>query len=155
MRAFSLLEVLATLLLFSIAFTGIIRSQGGSTRAIVKSEKLAQAVALAEQKMTELEIEAQKKNFQAFDDEERGEFDGEGLENFRYVVELEPVDLGCFLPDLGDSNLTEQGAFQLAQNIFEQSIRKVKVRVEWDDQSTQSAELVQLLVRFEDLPDNF
>lgn len=155
---FTLLEVLAALMLFAIAIAGIIQGQTGSVRAIVRSEKLSQALALAQEKMTELEIEMGKTNFEAMKEEEAGDFDSEKLKEFKWTRILEKVELGCFLPDNPDneSNSIEQGVLSIAKQAFEKAIRKVIVRVEWEENnSTKSAQVVQLLVRFEDIPTNF
>lgn len=154
-KAFTLLEVLAAILLFSIAVVGIIQGQSNSVRAVVRAENMTQAIALAEQKMTELEIDVQKNSFvEAFNDEESGEFEQEGLEDFRWTIILERVDLGCFIPVPEEGQSAQQGGLlQVVQNFFERSVRKAIVRVEWDEgNQTRSAQLVQLLIRFEGLP---
>jgi len=153
---FTLIEVLAALLLFALAILGITQGQSGSVNSILRSESMTQAAALAEQKMTEIELELQKKNFESMKEEEKGEYKDEKLQQFKWIRLIEPVDVGCFLPDKDDASDEQQGFLSLVRKIFEKSIRKIVVRVEWmEGAKTRSTQYVQLYVRFEDLPDNF
>lgn len=150
--SFTLIEVIAALLIIAVAFTAIAQAQGGSIRTVLRSEKLSQAIGLAQDLMTDLEIEVQKKNMAAFAEEETGKFDEEKLSEFRWVKQMEPVDLSCFVPT-GDEASEQAGFVQLAEGIFEKAIRKAVIRVEWDEGTeTRSAELSQLMVRFEEIP---
>lgn len=150
---FTLVEVLASLLLMAIALTGIIQGQSGSIKSVVRSEKLTQAFYLAQQKMTDAEVELKKSNFEALPEEQKGEFEDEALKEFRWHIRYERVDLGCFLPEnASDSRDQSGGFFSLAQGIFERAIRKIVVVVEWNEGETlRSAQLAQLYVRFEDI----
>jgi len=164
MRAgFTLVEVIFALLILSIGVLGIIQGQSGATRVVLRSEAMAQALYLAEEKMTEMEILLRSKTFVSLPDEERGEFKDEKLKNFKWVRTLEKVDLGCFVPksltegetESGEAPSAAQGYFALIEKIFENAVRKIKVNVEWTEgNKPKSVELTQLYVRFKDLPRN-
>lgn len=151
-----LLEVLWALVILSIAVLGFYQGQSGVVQVSVRSEHLAQAVELAQAQMSELEILAKKKNFEALPDEEKGEFKDEKLNSYRWIRKLEKIELGCFIPTpKGDEqrDASQDGQLAFAQKVFEQNIRKAVVTVEWlEGQKTRSTSLAQLLVRFEDLP---
>lgn len=153
-KAFTLIEVIASLFLMAIALTGIIQGQTGSIRTVVRSEKLSQAYLLAQQKMTELELDLRKTNFEALPEEQKGEFENENLKEFRWSIRLDRVDLGCFVPgDVTDSRDQTGGFFQLAQDVFEKAIRKIVVRVEWNEGGqVRAAQLAQLYVDFKNIP---
>jgi len=155
-KAFTLIEVLASLLLMALAVTGILQGQSGSVRSVVRSEAMSQALALAEEKMTEIEIELQNRNFEVLPEQESGEYQDEQLRAFTWERRLERVDLGCFIPSRDTTSTEQQGFFALAQNIFERSIRKIVVEVTWTEGTRPlSTVLTQLYVRFEDIPDAF
>lgn len=149
-KSFTLIEVIAALMIIAIAFTAIVQAQGGSVRTVLRSENLSQALGLAQDLMTELELQMRRQNLASFPQDESGEFQEEKLQAFRWTRKLEPVNLACFIPT-GDSSQT--GTFQAAEQIFERGVRKASVIVEWDEgRETRSAELTQLLIRFEELP---
>lgn len=150
--SFTLIEVIAALLIVAIAFMAIVQAQGGSVRSVLRSEQLSQAMMLAQEKMTELEIAVQKQNLAAFPEEESGEYSDEKLQHYRWTRRLEQAELSCFIP-VGDEANQQAGFVQLAERIFEQAIRKAIVRVEWEEgRETRFAELTQLIVRFQEMP---
>lgn len=164
-RGFTLVEVIFALLILAIAVLGIIQGQSGSTRITLRSEAMAQALYLAEEKMTEMEVLLRSKTFVSLPEEEKGEFKDEKLKNFKWIRKLEKVELGCFIPqeltegsgsgENGEAPSAAQGYFGLIEKIFENAVRKIKVSVEWaEGTKTKSVELSQLYVRFKDLPRN-
>lgn len=156
-RSFTLLEIFVAVFLMSLILVAVVQGQVGSVNRVVRSEKMSQALALAEEKMTELEIELQRKNFESFPDEEKGEFDDEKLQEFTWIRYLEKVDIGCFVPQQQqqEDGAQTQPILGLFEQIFERAVRKVIVRIEWEEAGqTRGTELVQLYVRFEDMPDS-
>lgn len=156
---FTLVEVIFSLLILAIGVMGIIQGQSGATKVTLRSESMAQALYLAEQKMTEMEILLRSKTFISLPEEEKGEFKDEHFKAFKWNRKLEKVELGCFIPkDVsqgkeGEAQNTAQGYFALVEKIFENAVRKIKVTVEWPEGSkTKSVELTQLYVRYQDLP---
>lgn len=156
-KSFTLVEVIAALALLSLALLGIVQGQSGSVRSIVRSEALAQAVLLAQDRMTELETQILRNNFESFPEEESGEFEGPGLENFRWTARIERVEVACFLPAAPEeqtgTGAEAAGLMGFAENIFENYVRKVSVVVEWEGSNRPlQAELSQVIVRFAEIP---
>ncbi len=153
-KAFTLVEVLASLLLMAIALTGIIQGQSGSIRTVIRSEKLSQAYLLAQQKMTDIELELQSKNFEAMADEQKGDFESDLLKDFRWKIKLDRLKVDCFLPGSGaGSDLASGGVMQIVRDVLEKTTRKIVVQVEWNEgDQTRFAKLAQLYVRFQDVP---
>jgi prepilin-type N-terminal cleavage/methylation domain-containing protein len=59
-RGFTLLEVLVATLIFALAIFAIVQSRTSSLRNVIESEKVGQAVSLAQGKMADMEIKYQK-----------------------------------------------------------------------------------------------
>jgi len=148
---FTLLEVLLSMGLLAYLMLSVYQSQANSVSAIRGSQFRAQATALAQERMTLVEIEVKKKGFLALPREEKGEFKIEGLKDFTWIQKIEPVDLGCFLPQ-NQGEDSESGVFSIASKIFEESVRKINITVQWQEgPKTRSETLTQLYVRFEDV----
>lgn len=158
-RAFTLVEVIVSLLILSIAILGIFQGQAGSTKIVRRSEAMAQALNLAEEKMTEIELQLRQKTFVSLPEEEKGEFKDEAFKGFKWKRELEKVSFGCIFPEsllnpVGEGGQTAENPISsLVEKVFENAVRKIRVTVEWQEgDKTKSTELVQLYVRFQDLP---
>lgn len=151
-KAFTLIEVLAALALLAIALAGIVQGQSGSVKTVVRSENMIQAAYLAQEKMNEVELQLKYTNFDAFKEEESGEFANPKFSKYQWTYRLERVDVGCFLPT-GQADAREAGGiFAIAQDIFERAIRKISIEVTWNEGGRElSTELVQLFVRFEEM----
>lgn len=164
-KAFTLLEVLVSIAILAIALLGFYQGQASVTRLAVRSEAMSQALYLAEQKMTELELQLRNKTFVSLPEEEKGDFKDEHFKEFKWKRELEKVDLGCFIPKElisggGDSEQGQnaqasaaQGLFAMIDKVFENAVRKIRVTVEWTEgNKPRSVTLAQLYVRYKDLP---
>ncbi|TVQ80409.1 MAG: prepilin-type N-terminal cleavage/methylation domain-containing protein [Bradymonadales bacterium] len=156
-KAFTLIEVIAAVSLLALALLGILQGQSGSVQSIVRSEAMAQAYLLAQQKMTELEIEVSRTNFEAIDEERTGRFEEPGLENFRWIQRLEFVEAGCFIPAPPEgaegSGAQSAGYFGAIEDIIQQHVRRLSVEVIWEGSNRPlRANLSQLFVRFADIP---
>ncbi len=160
-QGFTLIEVLIAISIFAIAILGFHQGQAGSVKMAFRSEKRSQAYALAQQKMTELELQLKNRSFQALPEEEKGDFKDEELKAFRWIRKLERIDGGCFIPapteESESGSIVENkgggGLFELAQKIFEDAVRKIRVTVVWEEnKKVQKATLSQLYVRWEDMP---
>jgi len=155
-RSFTLLEVIAAVAILAVAATGIIQGQSGSVRNVLQSEKLSQAFYLAQQKMTETEIQIQKKGLESFLPEEKGEFELEGLKEFKWVRKIDPVEIGCYWPQAANEESRAQdpriaGAAQFMENY----VRKIVIEVEWmEGRKVRYASLAQLFVNEKDIPTN-
>jgi prepilin-type N-terminal cleavage/methylation domain-containing protein len=149
---FSLLEILMALALMATAVLGIYQGQASAVKATVRSEYRAQATALAQEKMTELEIILKKKGLQTIPEEEKGEFKNKKFERYKWIRKVTRVDLGCFIPQEVDENGEQSSFFSLASDVFEEAVRKIQVEVEWNEgKRTHREVLTQLFVRFEDV----
>ncbi|MDB5036882.1 MAG: hypothetical protein JWQ35_410 [Bacteriovoracaceae bacterium] len=151
-RGFTLIEVLVCLAILAIALLGFHQGQAGSIKIASRAEVRAQAYALAQRQMTEVELQLKHKNFAGFSDEEKGEFKEDEFKKFRWVRKFEKVDVGCFLPE-PSADSGEAGFYQLAEKFFTESIRKIKVTVAWEEnKKIQKATLTQLYVDWKSLP---
>ncbi len=96
---FTLLEVVVSLAILSMALMWILIDQTIAVKRSVRVRMLSQAVYLAKSKMLETEGNLRRDGFGSFEDENCGEFDNglyEGAEHFRYCVTIEKV----IMPDL-------------------------------------------------------
>ena len=151
--AFTLVEILAALAFLSIALLGFHQGQSGAVKIARGAEFKIQATALAQMKMTETELQIEKKGFQSFVEDEKGDFENKSFSIYKWKRKLSRVDLGCFMPASKSADESGQGGFfQIAQKFFEDSVRKVEVVVEWDfGGRTQQLKLNQLYVRSQGL----
>ena len=152
-KAFSLLEILFTLVLLAITVASINQGQAGAIKTTVGAQLRAQATALAQGKMTEIELTLKRKSFLALPAEEKGDFKNERLDRFKWIRTIENVDLGCFIPQEAKEDGQEQsGFFSIAEKVFEKAVRKIMVEVTWEEgPNTRRESLTQLFVRFEDI----
>ncbi len=159
-RGFTLVEILFALGILAVALLGFHQGQSSAVKMVVRSETMTQAMGLAQMQMNDIELQLKRKSFQNFLEEEKGEFKDERLKMFTWVRKIETVDLGCFMPGAStpeenqESETSGQDAFvSLAQKVFEQAVRKIKVTIYWEEGGQKrELNLTQLYVRFEDLP---
>jgi general secretion pathway protein I len=156
---FSLLEVMVALAILGLGLTAISRSQQNSIRAANRSRMITVAVALARAKMIEVEDLAFEKGFSEFEEKEEGDFKEEGFDRFSYALQVEKVELPANLDaqsavdmlgggteQKGDSDsksspggMMKLGAqmlskqFDIIRNVLEQSIRRVQLKVSWQE----------------------
>jgi len=152
-HGFTLVEILAALAFLSIALLGFHQGQAGSVKIARSAEFKIQAVALAQMKMTETELQIEKKGFQSFLEDEKGGFENKAFSQFHWKRKVTRVDLGCFMPAPKSADESGQGGFfQIAQKFFEESVRKVEVIVEWElGGRPQETRVNQLYVRSQGL----
>ena len=155
---FTLLEVLAALFILSIAVFGIYQGQSNLVRMTIRSEHMAQALGLAQQKMVETELELRDKSLAGLLDEETGEFKGEAFKAYKWTRKLEKVSAGCLFPSPKDSEETQPsdpfgGIFSMAEKVFENNVRKIKITVSWEEgNKKREINLSQLYVSFKEIP---
>jgi len=156
---FTLLEVLAALFILSIAVFGIYQGQSNLVRMTVRSEHMAQALGLAQQKMVETELELRDKSLSGLLDEETGEFKDEAFREYKWTRKLEKVSAGCMFPNPGEDS-QEPGATDplggiasIAERVFENNVRKIRIIVSWEEgNKKREVSLNQLYVSFKELP---
>ncbi len=98
--------------------------------------------------MVETEMDIQTKGFDAFLEEEKGEFEAEELKEFTWVRRIQSLNPACILPNMsGDQNPLGGALASQAMPIVENLVRKVVIEVEWQEGSkTRFASLSQFLI---------
>jgi prepilin-type N-terminal cleavage/methylation domain-containing protein len=157
---FTLLEVLAALFILSIAVFGIYQGQSNLVRMTVRSEHMAQALGLAQQKMVETELELRDKSLAGLLDDESGEFKDEAFRDYKWNRKLTRVSAGCLFPSSQGSEEGPENAatpfgdiFSIAEKVFENNVRKIQITVSWKEgNKDRQLSLSQLYVSFKELP---
>ena len=104
-RGFTLLEVMVALTILGMSLLWLLKGQADSLARNVGARMRLQAIHLANYKILETEQLLRKEGFGTFEGETCGDFESdhlEGVENFRYCVSIEKIEL----PDL--SMFTQQ-----------------------------------------------
>jgi prepilin-type N-terminal cleavage/methylation domain-containing protein len=110
-RGFTLLEVVIALGILAVALVVLVQGQAAAMMSAHDAEHLIRATQLAEEKMIEVQLLAEREGFSDQDIEEDGDFEEFGHEEFRG----EGVDL-----DMGD---------QLAEYRWAYTMRKVEIKM--------------------------
>ena len=110
-RGFTLVEILIAMLIFALSIFAITQSRTTSLRNTVESQRMFEAVQLAEAKMNELQMKYQtqvdKKGLEANFGKENGKFD-EPFDRYSWEVELKETSLK-FTRSLMEKFLTDLG----------------------------------------------
>jgi prepilin-type N-terminal cleavage/methylation domain-containing protein len=157
---FTLLEVLAALFILSIAVFGIYQGQSNLVRITVRSENMAQALGLAQQKMVETELELRDKSLAGLLDDESGEFKDEVFRDFKWNRKLTRVSAGCLFPSSQNSDEGPENTatpfgdiFSIAEKVFENNVRKIQITVSWKEgNKDRQISLSQLYISFKEIP---
>lgn len=170
-RGFTLVEVMVALAILALALTVVAEAQQAGMRSSARARLLTTATLLAREKMIDLEERLFERGFSQFEDEEEGQFEGEGLTRFRYQVRIDKVELPSELDAQalsgalgaaqgaggngagggGASAIGGQllgGQIELFRKVLEQSIRRVSLQVLWHE--GRSEQRVQLDAYFTD-----
>lgn len=110
-RGFTLLEVVIALGILAVALVVLVQGQASAVMSARDAEHLIRATQLAEEKMMELQLLAEREGFSDQDIDEDGDFEEFGNEEFRG----EGLDL-----DLGD---------QLREYRWAYTIRKIEIKM--------------------------
>ncbi|MCA9666745.1 MAG: type II secretion system protein, partial [Myxococcales bacterium] len=153
---FTLLEVMIALAILALSLTVISQADVNSVRAVGRSKQITIATQLARWLMTDTEDLLFDEGFQDFEEEKKGDFGEQGFKQFRYVLKIDKIELPPNLNAQSLSNAvsnTGSGAgsgsrvggmfqagakmmgqqFEMIRNVLEQSIRRVTVRVVWEE----------------------
>lgn len=150
---FSLVEVLAAMMILSISLIVLTESQGRSMDLVFRSQRLDTATALASFKMEEIVQEAKTKGIDSIKDEGKGDFDQEKHPGFSWRYIVKPVPAPNFAALMGAASGDEEqgasnagllaGPLQTIGKMWGQSLRELHVEVVWQDgKREQSYELV-------------
>ncbi len=146
---FTLIEIMVAVSILSISLIALMSFSGNTLIKSGRAEQMTIAVMLARQKMTDIELELEKKmKRNEFPDEksEDGKFD-EPYEDYTWEMEVRRVELPP--PVQGDEGGQIQGmvAKQLTKEISK-TVRELKLTVKWDEMDEeQSIEVVTHIVK--------
>lgn len=153
-RAFSLIEVLAALLLLSVSVIALSQNQVQSIRLIQTAKFRDQAVRLAQSRMNELDQKVKVQGIDVLKDSERGEFDQELYPTYTWTSTKEKIPVPDFMQLVsmasGESAQEDefdmsslQGPMKSITDIWGKAIRQVTVEVSWkENRQTKSYALV-------------
>ncbi|PID39342.1 MAG: hypothetical protein CSA65_07560 [Proteobacteria bacterium] len=158
---FTLIEVMVALAILALSLTVISQAQQASMRQVVRSKMMTVATLLAREKMVDLEEDLFKEGFSDFEEEEKGDFDEEGFKSYRWTLKIEKIELpesidGEGLADAasggngsgsgpggaGGAGATGMGMlggkmmgqqFQMFRGVIENAIRRVSLKVSWNE----------------------
>jgi general secretion pathway protein I len=154
---------MVALAVLAVALTYIAQSQQQSVRMTNRAKLVSVATLLAREKLVDLEDKLFEDGFSDFEQTEEGDFREEGFERFRYELVVDKVELPSSIKpdDLAHAASDEAekspgggaalggmmgvGAkqmsmyFDLFRNILEQSIRRVQLKVIWDEGSLEQS----------------
>ncbi len=158
-RGFTLLEVMISLAILSVALCAVIGVNIGAMAISGKSKGIIIAASLARSKMFDLEEELRIKGFPDFDEQLDGDFDAEGHPEYKWVAQVikiklpeysAPQDIASVAQqNQGSSSLgiapttisPEMSAAMAGLPMFikqiENAIREVKVTVIWLEQEKE------------------
>ncbi len=161
-NGFTLLEVMISLAILSVALSAVIGVNIGAMAISGKSKGIILAASLARSKMFDLEEELRIKGFPDFDEEIDGDFDAEGHPDYKWVAQIikiklpeysAPQDIASVAQEnrgssssLGISPTTispEMSAAMAGLPMFikqiENAIREVKITVVWLEQEKENS----------------
>ena len=155
---FTLIEVMVSLAILALSLTVISQAQQASMRQVLRGKMMTVATLLAREKMVDLEEDLFKEGFSDFEEEERGDFDEEGFEHYKWVLKIEKIELPKADGDaLGDAakDAAESGSgsssaatstgmgmlggqmlgrqFEMFRGVIEEAIRRVSLKVTWKE----------------------
>lgn len=158
---FTLLEVMISLAILSVALSAVIGVNIGAMAISGKSKGIILAASLARSKMFDLEEELRIKGFPDFDEQLDGDFDAEGHSDYKWIAQIIKIKLPQYsAPDdissiaqqnqgsntLGISPTTispEMSAAMAGLPMFikqiEDAVREVKLTVVWMEQEQEQS----------------
>jgi|GEM_PF-5468879 len=139
---FSLMEVLAAVLILSTSVIALSQNQTQSLRLIQSAQFHDKALFLAQSKMAEIDRAIQDKGLSALKDEERGEFDQEKYPTYTFVIVKEKIpvpDFGKLVSMATGAEASEEdqessafeGPLKMITDVWGKAIRQVTVEVKW------------------------
>src|SRR5207302_1516943 len=92
-HGFTLLEVMISLAILAVALVAISDLNGGAVAMHAYGRRATEATLLLRGKMLDLEDDLQKKGFSDFNDEQHGDFDGDGAPDYSWSAEILKPDV--------------------------------------------------------------
>ncbi|MBW2731420.1 MAG: type II secretion system protein [Deltaproteobacteria bacterium] len=155
--AFTLLEVMIALAILALGLTVIGQAQQVASRQVLRSKMMTTATLLARHKMVDVEDELFKEGFDGFDETQDGDFDDQGFPRYGWELKVEKIELPenvdgesigeaagdasgqggsqSGMSKLGGNMLGQQ--FKIFRGVLEESIRRVSLRVFWQEGVTK------------------
>ena len=138
---FTLIEILVALTIFSSAAVILSNIRSGNLQRMEKIQNYRKAIELLENKMTELELEWNKKAIHTIPDSEQGDFENE--KDFSWSVKTQPINL---LESQQMLNLVTQANNDMAQQIMgaiqkllSSSILEIKLTVHFNKKQKKTS----------------
>lgn len=145
-KGFTLLEILIAVGILATAMMVFVTAQGNAFLASERGEQLNQAVFLARQKMTELEIEIEeglaKNKFPDDDTEKAGTFD-EPFDDYRWKYSVQKVEIPLGGAAEGENAMVATYAKNVMDEISK-SVRQLEVTIFWGDKEKPEEEQQQM-----------
>lgn len=156
-RGFSLVEVLAGVLLLAGLISIVVQLSYGNTRRMKKSRQLEKMASLLELKMRELEEEFEGENIANLPDQDKGEFEGEDRYSWSYETQplaLPQPSLLLSLAQLPENELNSQMAQTLIGVAGETVVElELTVHSQTEGGKEMSHSLTAYFINYEDAPD--
>jgi len=108
-KGFTLLEVMISMAILSVALSAVIGVNIGAMAISGKSKGIILAASLARSKMFDLEEELRIKGFPDFDDQLDGDFDTEGHPEYKWIAQIIKIKLPEYSPPDDVSSIAQQG----------------------------------------------
>lgn len=157
---FTLLEIMIALAILSISLLSLYDSIGNSLRASGMAKEMEEAVLLAKQRMSEIQLQLeQEMALGSFPDEkeEHGDFE-KPFEKYKWSYKLKKVEIPVIRPLLGQGDPqdspssiapTTPGFQESAANVAElvskkisNSLREIKLIVSWGDSEDSEEKII-------------
>ena len=156
-KAFSLIEVLASILLMAGLVSIVAQLSYGNSRRIKKARQLEKIAHLLEIKMLQLEEEFKGKNMINLPEEAEGEFEGEKSYFWAYKTQalaLPPPDILLSLAKIPSNELNAKMAQMLTEVLLE-TVVELKLTVYHKRKRGKEFKysLVSYFINYEDAPD--
>ncbi|MCB0272369.1 MAG: prepilin-type N-terminal cleavage/methylation domain-containing protein [Bdellovibrionales bacterium] len=147
---FSLLEVLAALLILALSIVALSENQTQSIHLTKTAQLRDQALILARSKMNELDRAISEKGLVEIRDQEQGEFDQELYPSYRWVVLKQKIPVPNFASLVSMASGEEaseeefdtssmEGPLKMITDIWGKAIRQVSIEVFWKERNNEKS----------------
>ena len=140
-KGFSLIEILVTLVILSGAMIIVSQIGSGNQQRVKKLKHYSKITQLMEQKISDLEFEWRRKNFDSIPESTKGNFEGE--KHFSWSVVTQPLGLPDPKALMNLSGESQEGmAIQVAQvtkQFLSQAVRELKLTIHYKKGPLKSA----------------
>ncbi len=163
-RGFTLLEVMISLAILSVALSAVIGVNIAAMSISGKSKGIIIAASLARSKMFDLEEELRIKGFPDFDEQRDGDFDTEGHPEYKWIAQIIKIKLPQYSAPQDIASVTQQGQGSSLLGIspttispemsaamaglpmfikqIEDAVREVRLTVTWTEQEKEQSLIV-------------